>query len=398
MTLIEVGTNPAHQKEFLQFPVRLYKNDPCWIRPLDADVEDVFDPQKNRLFEDGACIRWLLRNEAGETIGRVAAFVNPKTVNDKKNDQPTGGMGFFECIDDQTAAFMLFDTCRNWLVGQGMEAMDGPINFGDRDKWWGLLIDGFEHEPNYGMPYTKPYYVPFFEEYGFREYFQQHTFFQPIDKERIMATMHPTVFERADRILNDPTYTFEHIRKKELAKYAGDFATIYNQAWGKILGTPDMTNEKALKLMKQMKPVMEEPLVWFGYHGPEKRPVAFFIMLPALNQYFKHVNGKMDLWGKLKFLYYKNFRTTHKAFGVIFGVVPDFQGKGVESAIALSYPMRVGWQSDHPYKDLELNWIGDFNVKMIRFSKMLGAVVGKRHATYRFLFDRTKEFKRHPII
>lgn len=397
MHLVEVGTNPAYQQEFIQFAVRLYQDEPNWIRPLDADLESVFDPKKNRLFEQGECIRWLLLDEQDQTIGRVAAFINQKTTM-TRNEQPTGGMGFFECVYNQKAANMLFDACKNWLSERGMEAMDGPINFGDRDRWWGLLVEGFDHEPNYGMPYTKPYYVLFFDNYGFQDYFQQHTFLAPIEKDRVLAGMHPTVLERSDRILKDPAFSFEHIRKNELSTFAGDFAEIYNKAWTKILGTPDMSHEKALKIMKQMKPVMDEQLVWFGYHGPEKQPIAFFIMLPELNQYFKHVNGKMNLLGKLKFLYYKTFKTTRKAFGVIFGVVPDFQGRGVESAIALSYPMRVGWAASHPYKDLELNWIGDFNVKMIRFAKMLGAVVIKRHVTYRYLFDRKKEFKRHPII
>ncbi len=397
MHLVEVGTNSAYQQEFIQFAVRLYQDEPNWIRPLDADLESVFDPKKNRLFEQGECIRWLLLNEQGQTIGRVAAFINQKTTM-TRNEQPTGGMGFFECVYNQKAANMLFDACKNWLIERGMEAMDGPINFGDRDRWWGLLVEGFDHEPNYGMPYTKPYYVLFFDNYGFQDYFQQHTFLAPIEKDRVLAGMHPTVLERSDRILKDPAFSFEHIRKNELSTFAGDFAEIYNKAWTKILGTPDMSHEKALKLMKQMKPVMDEQLVWFGYHGPEKQPIAFFIMLPELNQYFKYVNGKMNLLGKLKFLYYKTFKTTRKAFGVIFGVIPDFQGRGVESAIALSYPMRVGWAASHPYKDLELNWIGDFNVKMIRFAKMLGAIVIKRHVTYRYLFDRKKEFKRHPII
>ena len=397
MHLVEVGTNPQYQHQFIQFPVRLYHDEPNWIRPLDADLESVFDPKKNKLFETGECIRWLLLNDENQTIGRVAAFVNQKTVI-ARNEQPTGGMGFFECVYDQKAAYTLFDACKTWLADRGMEAMDGPINFGDRDRWWGLLVEGFEHEPNYGMPYTKPYYTLFFENYGFRDYFQQHTVAAPIEKDRLVAGMHPTVMERAKRIMNDPDYSFEHIRKNQLPRFAGDFAEIYNKAWTKILGTPDMSQEKALKLMKQMKPVMDEQLIWFGYHGPDKQPIAFFIMLPELNQYFKHVNGKMNWLGKLKFLYYKTFKPTHKAFGLIFGVVPEFQGRGVESAIAMSYPMRVGWSASHSYKDMDLNWIGDFNVKMIRFSKMLGGVVSKRHITYRYLFDRTREFKRHPVI
>ncbi len=101
MQLIEVST-PAHQKEFIEMAVRLYKNEKNWIRPLDADIEGLFHKETNKLFRNGAkAKRWLLQNEKGETIGRVAAFINPKM----KEKQPTGGLGFFECIDDQKAAF-----------------------------------------------------------------------------------------------------------------------------------------------------------------------------------------------------------------------------------------------------------------------------------------------------
>ena len=406
MQLLEVGQNATLRTEFLQLPVRLYATDPCWIRPLDDDLDSVFDPKRNKLFETGECVRWVLKDDAGRTIGRVAAFINGKTVKAEKDQSgrgtATGGMGFFECIDDQKVAFFLFDTCREWLTARGMEAMEGPINFGDRDRWWGLLVEGFDKEPNYGMPYTKPYYVPFFEAYGFRDYFQQHTFSLAINYDELMENgMQQKVLDRAQAILNNPEYTFEHIQKAKLPQYAADFAEIYTKAWAKILGTPDMTTDKALTLMQKMKPVMEENLVWFGYHGtgPTRKPVAFFVMLPELNQYFKHVNGKMDWRGKLTFLYHKLLKPTNKAFGVIFGVVPEFQGKGIESAIAIAYPSREVWGGKtHQFNALELNWIGDFNVRMIRFSKMLGGKVSKRHITYRYLFDRQAEFKRHKVI
>src|SRR5687768_7190333 len=111
MKIQEVIT-PTQVKEFLLLPTRLYKNEPHWIRPIDADIESVFDTEKNKTFRHGECIRWILKNDQDQTIGRVAAFVNQKTSK-KGNDQPTGGMGFFECINDQPAAFMLFDTCKD---------------------------------------------------------------------------------------------------------------------------------------------------------------------------------------------------------------------------------------------------------------------------------------------
>ena len=83
----------------------------------------------------------LLRDYNGVTIGRVAAFID--NVRSAANNQPTGGIGFFEVIENREAAFSLFDIAKDWLSAKGMEAMDGPINFGENDNNWGLLVEGF---------------------------------------------------------------------------------------------------------------------------------------------------------------------------------------------------------------------------------------------------------------
>src|SRR5690348_15022320 len=134
---------------FLEMPGLIYRDDPAYIRPLDKDINAVFDPAKNKFFRQGECSRWLLLDERDQAIGRVAVFVNRKY----RQQQPTGGIGFFECIDSQEAADLLLDHCRQWLQERGMEAMDGPVNFGERDRWWGLLTEGF-YEPLYGMNYN----------------------------------------------------------------------------------------------------------------------------------------------------------------------------------------------------------------------------------------------------
>jgi hypothetical protein len=124
------------EKKFLSVPLFIYKNDSNFIRPLDKDVNDVFDSEKNKAFRFGECSRWILTDNDGHLIGRIAAFVNKKYRN-KGDEQSTGGFGFFECIDDQQAADMLFDVAKSWLIQRDMEAMDGPINFGERDRWCG---------------------------------------------------------------------------------------------------------------------------------------------------------------------------------------------------------------------------------------------------------------------
>lgn len=382
-------------REFLMLPVRLYTapiTDAVyrqhWIRPLDKDIENVFDPKQNKAFRHGECARWILINDRGETIGRVAAFTDRKKAL-KGNDQPTGGMGFFECVDNEPAAFLLFDTCKRWLHERGMEAMDGPVNFGERDRWWGLLVEGFHIDPNYQCNYNFPYYQQLFEAYGFQTYFRQLTYGRKTGEPLAERLQY-----KADKIATDPDYTFEHIRKNGLRKYAMDFLEVYNKAWGRHAGVAKMTKPQAMAIMKQIKPIMDEKIIWFAYYKNE--PVAFFINLPEVNQIFRYVNGKLDLIGKLKYLYHTWRKTCKKMFGLVFGIVPEHQGKGLDGALIMATRKMV--QDEYPrYPDYEMNWIGDFNPLMIKVVEQVGADVVKVHITYRKLFDEAKPFKRMPL-
>ncbi len=382
-------TTPREEQEFISLPVRLYRNEPYWIRPLDKDIKSVFDPEANKTFRGGECARWILRDDRNETIGRVAAFVNKKTVQ-KGNDQPTGGMGFFECINDQKAAFCLFDQCRSWLVSKGMDAMDGPVNFGNRDRWWGLLIEGFEFEPNYLCNYNFPYYRDFFEAYGFQVYFYQLTFHRTVQ-----GPLSPKLAAKAEMVARDPDYSFRHLRKDELKRLADYIHTVYNKAWANRFENPELTIQQARIIVKQMKPIMDRRLLYFGFYKGE--PVSFFLSLPEINQIFKYVNGKLNLAGKLKFIWHTILKTNRKAFGILFGVAPEHQAKGLDGAMVME-ARRVLQDEYKRYDEYEMNWIGDFNPKMINIVDQVGATVSKRHATYRKLFDETKPFKRAPIL
>jgi len=389
---IETVKNRNHVKRFLSFPVELYNDLEPWIRPLDKDIESVFDPEQNKYFRHGEIIRWILLDE-GKPIGRVAAFINRKTAD--TFDQPTGGIGFFECINDQAAANLLFDTCKNWLQANGMQAMDGPINFGERDRWWGLLVHGFELEPNYCANYNPPYYQKLFENYGFQLYFNQYTYARNIHEADIDHDLAKKIKSKAKIIRDNPKFTFKHIEKKFIATYAEDFRYVYNKAWVKHLGVKEMTKEQAVSIMKKLKPIIDERLIWFGYY--ENEPVAFYIGLPELNQMLKHLNGKLNLLGKIKLLYYKKINKVKKMFGVSFGVSPQWQGKNVEIALIDAFS-EIAWHKSFKYNYVEMNWIGDFNPKMMHVVKNLGTNIVKTHVTYRKLFDETKPFHRSPII
>lgn len=383
--IVEVKDKTTRE-EFLRLPFSIYQNDPNWIAPLKQDIEKVFDPDKNEHFEYGECIRWVLRDEE-KIIGRIAAFINHRSA--ATEEQPTGGCGFFECMNDQEAANLLFDTAKNWLQQRGMEAMDGPVNFGERNAWWGLLAEGFT-PPTYQMNYNPAYYKELFEAYGFKDYFRQYSFSLQVNDAR--PERYKAVIERL-RKSND--YSFRHIEKNKLKEYADDFRIIYNKTWKFLPNFKEMSEEQAQKLIKSFKPVLIEYLVWFAYF--KNQPIAMFIMLPELNGWFKHVHGNLNLWGKLKFLWMKFFdRANRKIFGIVFGVVPEHQRKGVEAAIVMAADEVV--RSKHRWDEIELTWVGDFNRRMFNTCETLGGKIVKTHITYRKLFDETKEFKRHPVI
>lgn len=386
MQLIEVTTR-ALADEFIRINVMINKGDARYIRPLNKDIREVFDPKKNKTFRHGEVARWILKEKSGRSIGRIAAFVNKKYKN-KGDDIPVGGIGFFDCINDQAAADTLFDVAKHWLMQRGMEAMDGPINFGERDRWWGLIVKGFE-PPLYCMNYNPPYYQQLFETYGFRNFFNQVCFAL-----HVPDPLQKKFYERHAEIAKDPDFTAAHIRKDQLEKFASDFTIVYNKAWAGHGGMKQLDRKVVVKMFKSMKPVMDEKISWFVYHKGE--PVGIWINLPDLNQWFKHLNGKFSLFHKLKFLWIKKKKSCDKFVGLVFGVVPEWQARGVDSYMIVEGARII--QSENLYEKYEMQWIGEFNPKMINVAENLGTYRSRILTTYRYQFDRSRPFTPHPIL
>jgi hypothetical protein len=377
MIVIEV-TNPKTSREFIDLPRQLYKNDPHWICPLDNDVESVFDPKRNVFFSHGACTRWLLKDDAGKIIGRVAAFINYEKSH--KHPQPTGGMGFFESINDQKAAFLLFDTARDWLKSKGMQAMEGPINFGENDKWWGLLVDGFK-PPSLGMNYNPPYYQQFFENYGFEKEYDQLTNFLDYT-----VPMPERFTKIAEWVMKKPGYSFRHFNQGQFDKFAKDFSEIYNDAWSEFENFAPIQIGSIRDSFRQMKPIMNEKIIWFAYYNDE--PIGFVICLPDVNQILKHVNGKLDLIGKLKFLWYKRTTRIERLRIIIMGCKKKYQNHGIESAMIRC--LQIAVNEIGTIKGGELAWVGDWNEKMLAIHYATGAKKDKVHRTYNYIISGTK--------
>ncbi len=383
---IEPVCDRRSRKDFLDVARFIYREDETWVCPLDREINAIFDPGENIYFRHGEAVRWILRNGQGKAIGRIAAFINRKA--NEMLDRSAGGIGFFECTNDHEAARLLFDAGKEWLKERGMEAMDGPVNFGETDKYWGLLIDGFTH-PSYEIAYNPPYYRELFEHYGFRTYYRQEGFHLNVRK-----PLPERLGRIAEWVAGKSGYEFRHFRWKDQHEMVRDFAEVFNITWPTF--KPDFTPlkpEYIHKTLKKARAIIEEEFIWIAYH--KGMPIAIYLMYPDVNQILKHLNGKLHLLNKLRFLYLKHGNTMTRARGVLMGVIPEYQGRGIEAAIILK--LAEVFRSKPHYREIEFSWVGDFNPKMRKVFLNVGSVSAKHYITYRYLFNREAEFRRYPI-
>ena len=386
MEIVQVADQRS-VNEFHLLPIRLYSNDVNWVGPLRMMIEDIFSREKNAGFMQGDARRWIVQH-AGTTIGRIAAFYDRS--NGSTHEQPTGGIGFFECEDNQDAANLLFDTARDWLKSEGFEAMEGPINFGETFFHWGLLVDGFTQQ-SFGMPYNPEWYGRLFRSYGFETYYRQLSYHLDVTS--------PDLPERfwkiAARVGQNPEFTFQTFSFKEQERCIADFLKIHEEAWNKHSNYKPVKAEDLRVLIKESKHMLDEEFIWYVYHNGE--PVAFFMMIPDFNQILKHFkSGKLNLFSVIKLLYLKRKKVINRCRVLVMGVVPRFQKRGLESGIfwhLRQVMLRRPW-----YREMELSWVGDFNPKMIALFDAVGGHHAKTHETLCYLFDRTKPFSRLPII
>lgn len=382
MNLQEVITEKQKQ-DFLDLPKRLYKADPNWTCPLDVEINGIFDPKSNSNFEHGEAIRWLLTDSSGIIIGRIAAFIDHKKTNHYR--YPTGGCGFFECIDSQEAANILFDAAKYWLSTRGIKQMMGPVNFGENFNYWGLLVTGFLPQA-YAMPYNFPYYQALFERYGFENYFEQYSYHKPLSDgfpERMVKF--------AEFTEQRPGYSFEHFSYERIDEFVEYFVKVYNTVWSAFHDNySPLKNKDIHEMLINSKPIIDPELIWFAFDKGE--PVGMLGVIPDIHQLLRKLkNGKLTLLNKIKFLYYKK-RAITRCRAFVAGIYPQYQNTGIIAA--LFYQLLKTLKNKPRQQEIELSWVGDYNPKMQGIYDKIGGKLMKVHITYMYLFEPDMVFER----
>jgi hypothetical protein len=379
-----IVSNKTQAKQWLAFGIDLYKNDANYIQPLNKDIQAVFNTSTNSCFKNGLLQRWLIVNEKNIIQARIAVFIN----NNYKQSIPTGGFGFFECIQNYSVANFTLSQASLWLQEQGMQAMDGPINFGERDKWWGCLVDGFSN-PLYGLNYGKPYYASFFEQFGMQVLYEQYCFL--INKNNYLPTK---ANQLAATILQKNNIEIKNLELSNLNKFATDFCTIYNQAFAQHAEGKQVQIADVLSQFNSMKAIIDANINWFVYAN--NNPVAVFLNLPDLNYYFKAFKGKLTLLQKIQLLLKIKLSPTNKFVGIVYGIVPQWQGKGIDAVLFNHIYNHL--LNSNKYNSFEMQWIGSFNTKMVNLANKLGCQKHRTLLTFRYMINKQIPFAPLPKI
>ena len=365
--IVKVSTK-KEEKTFLQFPYKHYAGDKNWIPPLYMDQKVLINTQKNPFYND-ADIALFLAQSNGKVAGRIAAVHNKK-YNEYQNEN-VGFFGFFECIDNQSVANLLFKVASDWLKERDLDAVIGPTSPGTLDVI-GVLIEGFEYEPAILMPYNKTYYDKLITGYGFEK---------EMDLLAFRANQDTVSFDRlkrASKIVRKriPSLKIREVNLKNFDYEVKIIREIFNKAWAKNWGFTPMSKEEFEHLAKDLKTIVDTDIAHVA--EIDGRPVGFSIALPDFNQALKHTNGRLFPTGIFKLLYYS--RKISKIRTALMGILPEYQGKGIDALF--HYEATVNGR-EKGYYSSELGWVLENNIDMIRVAERLGGHVEKRYRMYK---------------
>jgi hypothetical protein len=367
---IRAVNTPADREMFLDVPARVYTNDWVWVSPIRSSIAKQFTPS-NPFFQYGRLQQFVALSQGADNpppLGRIVAAINHRLI--EREGQNVGLFGFFECIPDFDVAQALLDAACQWLREQGMTIARGPIDLSTHNNCL-FLVDGFDSPPMVMMPYNPPYYPEFMERDGWHKAKDAYAYDFPLDKPL------PVEFEKAYRIASKSGVNFRPLRTKG-KEFEQDCISLYHLFTRAFTNNWSSTTRSEAEFMAEARELQSlvDPDVFpvAEYNG---EMVGFFMGLPDYNIPLKHVNGKLNWLGILKFLWYR--RQIDQGRVIAICSLPEYRRKMVPLAL-IYLGMQGGIQKGKPYKRAELSWVYEDNYPS---RKLIEASGGKIYKTYR---------------
>lgn len=317
----EVKTKRDMNK-FINFPLKLYKNNENYIPALASSDKEMFNRKKNGSYEYCDSIE-ILAYKGKEVVGRLAGIIN-YTYNKKVN---TNYLRFshFDVIDDFEVTKAMFDYIGNWGKGKGMTDFNGPLGFTDVDRQ-GMLIEGFDRIGMSITNYNFPYYVEHMEKLGL---------VKDVDHVEYLISVPSQVDERVEKVSNAllKRFGFKLLKFKKLKEalpYIYKAFDVYNEAFYALHGTVFLTKKQIEGLIKQFAPAINFDYVPIIV-DKDDNVLGFGILAPSIAKASKKANGKMFPFGWYHLL--KALKKNDTLEMYLIAVKPEYQGYGLNSIL-----------------------------------------------------------------
>ena len=376
---VELVESAQQIDAFYKLPFQIYEDYPQWAPPFRSEIESIFDANENAFFSKGECERYLIKN-GDEVLGRFAVMNTPE--RDKVLDPTMGGIGFIEMVEDPKVVETMLAFAKQWHQKRGYNAMRGPINFGENDTYWGLLVENFDEPPIYGMFYHPPYYKELIEDTTAQKlddhWSYKREFDQPIPERMQRIT---------DRIEQREEVSLRPIDKKNIYRDAEHIRKIYNDAWSNQDITEreeeftELTQDTVENMINKLKPVLIPESVLIAFVNEE--PASFVVCVPDLNEVSKETGGRLRWWHYPKLFWFKR-RAKHLRT-LVFGTRPKYRKMGLE-ALTFTRGIQFTKEAAPSLEYLEGAWVSESNWLMQRSLEALGCYHHKTHRTYKWEF------------
>jgi hypothetical protein len=366
---IQAVTSPKEGEMFLDVPGLVYASDPYWVSPIRSSVAKQFAPS-NPFFQYGKLQQFIAISTANpqQAVGRVVAAVNQRLID--RENQNIGLFGFFECVDDFEIAQALLTSACEWLRSQGMTIARGPIDLSTHNNCL-FLVDGFDSPPMVMMPYNPAYYPEFMERDGWHKAKDAYAYNFPLDK-----PLSPE-FEKGYRIACKSGVNFRplHTKGKEFEQDCISLYNLFTTAFANNWSSTPRTQEEFLEEAKELQSLVDPDVFPVAEYNGEM--IGFWMGLPDYNIPLKHVGGKLNWLGILKFLWYR--RQIDRGRVIAICSLPEYRRKMVPLAL-IYLGMQGGIKKGKPYKRAELSWVYEDNFPS---RKLIEASGGEIYKTYR---------------
>ena len=374
----QFGLGDSRIREIVRFPWRLYRGDPNWTPPLNADYLGTrllgtkgLLTAEHPYHRDAEVTHFIAKRD-GETVGTVTAAIN-RRFNEFHNTK-IGFFGFFEVIDDFAVAQALLDAARAWITERGMEVMRGPGQYSNAThEIQGVLVEGFEYPPTVELTHNPPYYDALLKRYGLAKTKDYVAYTLPV-KQPVTDRLR----DLAERSAKRSKITTRPADLSRLQEEIALLISIYNDAWSENWGFLPVTQEEASTLADTLRPILDPQLIRFAYHDGE--PAAVVGALPdpnwALRPRWKWY-GDSDAVRVARLLIMR--RHIPRVRLMFFGIKRPFRHLGID---ALLFTQMLDYAATKQYEECEPSMLLENNDLVIRASAFMGGREYKRWRIY----------------